>query len=252
MNSSRFLACTALVTGLAAIVPASASAQLGGLVKRKVKDTVVQTVAGPDTTASVSASRAAAAPAFTANVLEMTPEVLDRLEKALAAESVTREENDRRVGKVLDAEEYARCRQRVAMSPKTQEIMEEHLRVLGEETSTQPQRERAMQEMATRLEALTEPECGLEPNKAEKLRSELAPRVTAAAEQASGLSDLQLSILKERILPFCVAPEAVAAAVGELRLPGETNTAFYVYSPTEVDAVQPRCGGLLEALTAGD
>lgn len=248
MNSSKFLAWTALVTGLAAVVPASASAQIGGLVKKKVKDTVVQTVAGPD---AAAASPAAPRPVFNAHVLEITPGVLDRLEKALAAESVTREENDRRVGKVLDAEEYERCRQRVAMSPKTQEIMEEHLQVLGDETSTQQQRERAMQEMATRLEALTEPECGLEPNKAEKLRSELAPRVTAAAEEASGLGDLQLSILKERILPFCVAPEAAAAA-GELRLPGETNTAFYVYSPTEVEALQPRCGGLLEALTAGD
>lgn len=249
MNSSRFLAWTALVAGLAAVVPASASAQIGGLIKKKVKDTVGQTVAGPD---AAAANPAAPGPVFNEHVLAITPELLDRLEKALVAEAATREENDRRVGKVLDAEEYERCRQRVAMSAKTQEIMEEHLRVLGDETSTQQQRERALQEMATRLEALTEPECGLEPNKAEKLRSELAPRVAAAAEQASGLTDIQLSILKERILPFCVAPEAVAAAAGELRLPGETNTAFYVYSPTEVEALQPRCGGLLEALTAGD
>jgi len=184
-------------------------------------------------------------------VLAITPEVLDRVERALAAEAVTREENDRRVGKVLDAEEYESCRQRVARSEKAQEMMEEQLRVLGDETSTQQERERALEEMAKRLEALTEPECGLEPHKAEKLRSELAPRVPAAAEQASGLTDLQLSILKERILPFCVTPEVAAAAAGELRLPGETSNAFYVYSPTEVDALRPRCGALVEALQGG-
>lgn len=248
MNSSRFLAWTALVAGLAAVVPASASAQIGGLIKKKVKDTVGQTVAGPD---AAAANPAAPGPVFNEHVLAITPELLDRLEKALVAEAATREENDRRVGKVLDAEEYERCRQRVAMSAKTQEIMEEHLRVLGDETSTQQQRERALQEMATRLEALTEPECGLEPRKAEQLGAELSLRVATAGEEASRLGNLQLSILKERILPFCVTPELATATAEELLIPGETSTAFYVYLPTEVEALQPRCSTLVQALQAG-
>ena len=248
MKTRKLMAWTALVTGLTAVVPASAAAQIGGLIKRKVRETV----AGLDAAAASPAAQAAPGPVFNEHVLAITPELLDRLEKALSAEAATREENARRVGKVLDAEEYQSCRQRVAGSPRAQELMEEQLQVLEDETSTQQQREQALQEMATRLEALTEPECGLEPNKAEKLRSELAPRVAAAAEQAGGLSDIQLSILKERILPFCVAPEAVAAAAGEMKIPGETSTVFYVYSPTEVEALQPRCGSLVEGLLAGD
>lgn len=251
MKTWKLVAWTALVAGLAAVVPASASAQVGGLIKKKVKEKVGQAVAGPDTAAARSASQAAPGPVFNDHVLAITPGVLDRVERALAAEAVAREENDRRVGKVLEPEEYESCRQRVAGSPKAQEMMEAQLQVLGDETSTQEARERALQEMATRLEALTEPECGLEPHKAEKLRSELAPRVPAAAEQASGLTDLQLSILKERILPFCVEPGAAAAAAGERRIPGETDTVFYVYSPTEVEALRPRCGTLLEALQGG-
>jgi len=249
MKVRKLVAWTALVAGLAAVVPAPASAQVGGLIKKKVKEKV-QTVTGSDTDAARPASGAAPGPAYNEHVLAITPEVLGRVEKALAAEATTREENDRRVGKVLEAEEYESCRQRVAGSEKAQEMMEEQLRVLGDETSTQQERERALEEMAKRLEALTEPECGLEPHKAEKLRSELAPRVPAAAEQASGLTDLQLSILKERILPFCVTPE-LATASGEVRIPGETSPAFYVYSPTEVEALRPRCGRLVAALQGG-
>jgi len=248
MKTRKLVPWTALVAALAAVLPASASAQIGGFIKKKVEEMV----AGSDAAADSTGTQAAPGPVFNADVLAITPELLDRLEQALPAEAAAREENARRVGKVLDAEEYESCRQRVAASPETQELMEEQLQVLGDETSTQQQMDLALQEMATRLEALTEPECGLEPNKAEKLRRELDPRVAAAAEQASGLSDRQLSILKERILPFCLAPEAAAAAAGELKIPGETSTVFYVYSPTEVEALWPRCGSLVEALLAGD
>jgi len=251
MKIGKLVAWTALVTGLA-VVPASASAQVGGLIKKKVKEKVAQTAAAePETAASSPASQAAPTPVYNEHVLAITPERLDRLEKALAAEAATREENARRIGKVLDADEYEDCKLRVARSPKTQKLMEEPLRVLGDENSSQEELERALQEMATRLEALTEPECGLEPNKAEDLRDELAARVPAAAEEASGLNALQLSILKERILPFCLAPEAVAAAAGERRIPGETSAVFYVYSPSEVEALRPRCGKLVEALSDG-
>lgn len=250
MKIGKLVAWTALVIGLA-VVPASASAQVGGFIKKKVKEKVVQGVAEPDTAAASPVSQAAPSPVFNEHVLAITPELLDRLEKAMAAETATREENARRIGKVLGAEEYQGCSQRVAQSPKGQKTMEGLLRVMGDETSTQEELERAMEEIATRLEALTEPECGLEPNKAEDLRNELAPRVPAAAEEASGLNPLQLSILKERILPFCLAPEAVAAAAGERRIPGETSAVFYVYLPSEVEALQPRCGRLVEALEGG-
>lgn len=249
MKTRKLVTWTALVIGLAAMVPASASAQVTGLIKKKVKEKVVPTVAAPDTAAARSAA-AEGQPVYTSHVLEITPDLLDRLEKALAAEAATREENARRLGKVLPSEEYDRCSQRVLMSPEGQRLSAELIGLLDEAT-TYEETQRAMEEMGTRAEAFVEPECGLKPSKAENLRNELAPRVPAAAQQASGLTDIQLSILKERILPFCLAPEAVAAAAGDLRIPGETSTVFYVYSPTEVEALQPRCEGLAESLQAG-
>jgi len=231
-------------------MPASASAQIGRLVKKKVKEQVVQTVAGSETAAAVPIPEATQGPVFTSNVLEITPDVLDRLERALAAEATAREENAIRLGKVLSWEDYNFCKERVLMSPEGQNLSQELVQLI-ENATTDEEIQRAMQEMATRMEAFLEPECGLEPNKAEKLRQELTQRVPAAAQEASGLSDLQLSILEERILPFCVMPELAAATEEELRIPGETSEVFYVYSPTEIEALRPRCGSLVEALQSG-
>lgn len=248
MNMSRFLAWTALVAGLAGVVPASASAQVGGLIKKKVKEKVVQTVGGADTASSASAAVPGSGPVFNDYVLEITPDLLDRLEKALAAEAAAREENARRIGKVLPEEEYDRCEQDAIRSAEGQKMSEESVRLM-EAAKTDEQVQQAMEEMGKRLEAFMEPRCGLEPNKAERLRSELAPRTTAAAEEASGLTDHQLSILKERILPLCTATEAAAGSEGA-RIPTEDSTIFYVYSPGEVEALRPRCGTLVKVLQA--
>jgi len=250
MKIGKLVAWTALVTGLAGVVPASASAQVGGLIKKKVKEKVVQT-GGPETAAASPAAPEAvpgSGPVFNSYVLEITPELLDRLEKALAAEAATREENARRIGKVLPEEEYDRCEQDAIRSAEGQKMSEESVRLL-EAAKTDEQVSQAMEEMGKRLEAFMEPRCGLEPSKAERLGSELAPRVDTAAEQASGLNDRQLSILKERILPLCTATQAAAGSEGA-RIPTEDSTIFYVYSPGEVEALRPRCGTLVKALQA--
>jgi len=248
MNISRFLAWTALAAGLAA-APAPATAQVGRFIKKRMKDKV-ETVVGADTASAARAASAAvpgSGPVFNAYVLEITPDVLDRLDKALAAEAAARAENARRIGKVLPEDEYDRCRQDAIMSDEGQKMSEESVGLM-DAAKTDEQLQRAMEEMGKRLEAFLEPRCGLEPRKAERLRGELAPRTTAAAEEASGLTDHQLSILKERILPLCSATGD--PATGEVRIPTEDDEIFYVYSPGEVEALRPRCAGLVEAIEA--
>jgi len=250
MNISRFLAWTALVAGLAAAVPVSASAQVGGFLKKKMKEKVEQTVGGADTASAnraVSAAVPGSGPVFNEWVLEITPDILDRLEKALAAEAAAREANARGLGKVLSAEEYQSCKERAIGSPEGQKLSQESVRLIGEAT-TQEQMQRAMEEMNTRLEAFMEPRCGLEPYKAQQVEVELARRVNTAAEEASGLNDHQLSILKERILPLCT--ETGITDADGVRIPTEDSTIFYVYSPGEVEALRPRCGTLAKALQA--
>jgi len=247
MRITRVLARVALTTGLATALPAPAAAQLGGLIK-KVTTKVAQTVAGPDTTAAGIAT-AAAGPVYNEHVLEMTPAVLDRLEKAMAAETAVLDQGAQRIGKVLSPDEYNRCKQQVIMEPDGQKLSAELVRQL-DGSKTQQQMEKAMQDAATRLEALLEPKCGLEPAKAERLQNTLAETAATAAENASGLNGIQLSILKERILPFCTPVAPVAASAGPVRIATEEAAIFWVYSPAEVKALQPRCSRLIAALQA--
>lgn len=247
MKISRFMSRTAFVAGLITAVAAPASAQVGGVIK-KVRAKVAQTVAGPDT---ASASRvppgAKAAPGseYNDHVLEMTPAVLDQLEKALAVQAAARADNDRQIGKVLSPDEYDQCKLQAIRTPAGQKLSQE-MATLMDGTKTQQQMSQGMQDIAKRLDALTEAECGLEANKARQLRFSLDSRAAAAAQAASGLSDIQLSILKERILPLCTA--TAAAQNGPVRIPTEANNIFYVYSPVEVQALQPRCSKLVAAL----
>jgi len=93
----RWVVLAAVLVG---VLPSAGSAQLGGFIKRKLKqkavstavDTVVSKVAGggDSAAASVKASAGASAqvtgPAFDDNTLEITPAVLDRFEKVLSSQ----------------------------------------------------------------------------------------------------------------------------------------------------------------------
>jgi len=262
---SRLMPCAVVAAMLAAAIPAPAHAQLGGLIKKKVKDKVAQTIgrgdsartAPPDTSAPDAAGKAARTapprpgPRFSEYMLEITPELLDRLEKGLAAEEVVRQEIERKIGKVLSHDEYKKCQAAVLRGPEGQKVYQQS-RDLANGDTTYEHIQKASRELARRMEQVVEPKCGLEPRKAEEIREQHADSVEAAAPAASGLTRLQLTIVKERILPLCAATQAVAAAAGEMRVPAGTqngaNAIYYVYTPNEVNAVQPRCAKLASAL----
>lgn len=266
MRISRLMPCAVVAAMLAAAaVPAPAHAQLGGLIKRKLKEKIVQKVADPDSATVAAADTSAAGtagrrartappvsgPRFTEYVLEITPQLLDQLEKGLAAEDVVRQEIERKIGKVLSRDEYKKCEAVVLRGPEGQKVYQQS-RDLANGDTTYEHIQKASRELARRMEQVVEPKCGLEPRKAEEIREQHADSVEAAAPAASGLTRLQLTILKERILPLCAATQAVAAAAGEVRVPAgaqsNANPIYYVYTPNEVNALQPRCAKLASAL----
>jgi hypothetical protein len=89
----------------------------------------------------------------------------------------------------------------------------------------------AQQQQMTSLAALMEKKCGKNPNTFNK-SDDLKP----AAEQCTatgGLTLSQYSIAKERITPFCNSGgKDKVAGMGGL---------YYVYTPTEVNAMKPKC-----------
>lgn len=271
MRISRFMPCAVVAAMLvAAAIPAPVHAQLGRLIKKKVTEKVTEKVgqnagrgdsartAPPDTSATGAAGKAARTappspgPRFSEYMLEITPELLDRLEKGLAAEDVVRQEIERKIGKVLSHDEYRKCEAAVLRGPAGQKVYEQ-ARDLATGDTTYEHIQKASQELARRMEQVVEPKCGLKPRKAEDIRTQHADSLEAAAPAASGLTRQQLTIVKERILPLCAATEAVAAASGEVRVPAATqdsgNPIHYVYTPNEVNALQPRCAKLTIALS---
>lgn len=265
MRICRMISCTALVGILAAAaVPAAGTAQVGGALKKaakqKVKETAAQkavSAAGvrPDTVVAGGAAPgspadartgegAVSGPVFSENVLEITPELLDRFEKGLAAEAAVRQEIDALTGKVLPPESYDSCRQAVLSGPEVQKIYME----VGEsvpDDATPEQLQKASQELAGRLEQLLQGRCGLDPQRAAEVRRQHADRLAAAAPNASGLTERQLSFLKERIVPLCGAMDSLAGGEGEARIPTESEKIYWVYTRGEVDAAQPRCVKLM-------
>jgi hypothetical protein len=253
MRISRMISCAALAALLmTSATPTPAAAQIGGFLKRKLKAKVVQTVVGNAATATGNGARTTAsapAPGFTDNVLEITPELLDRLEKGLAAELSVQDEIDRLLGKLLPMDEYRQCSQAVMKSAEAQKIYMAASDLTSGDT-TLGHLQKASEELARRFDQIVRPKCGLDSQDAQQVRDQHADRLHAAGPTASGLTMLQLSILKERIIPFCTAAQIPAAAAGEVRIT-TSSAVSWVYTTAEMQALQPRCAKLASALQRG-
>lgn len=260
MHRPRIWPLGLLALALALAAPAPAAAQFGGL-KGRIKEKIKDKIGGDDASAGDVASgggrggrvgrvRGAATAqtgvVFNESMLEMTPEVLDRLEKAFAAEKGAATAVKKTVPRV-DPEVYDACRQRVGTGPEMQEVAEkyaQHARGLKGEAAAEQTRAylRAVNELIAR-------KCGPDPNTAEEQRMRQNRSPQEVALEASGFTAIQLAILKERLAPFCAA--AVTAEDGELKLPGGGQGIYWVYSPAEVAALQGRCARLGPYLQTG-
>ncbi len=271
MRTSRVLRWTVLAAILAAFAPAPASAQLGRFIKKKFQEkiakTVVENVVGVDTPVTVTPGNAQPAPAgaqrgapavakkgapgravkgaepvaapaasvFDDRVLEMTPAVLDRLEKGLAAEAAERQANARVLARMRDKAGYDKCSREVAASPEGKRMMA--LLDAGDM--------KAYQQAAVEVQKVQDAKCGPSPNSYRTVEDNLRNKPSKAGEDNSGFDYWQYSILKERALPFCTM--STPAGGGAVKIPVRADV-FLVYSPAEVDALKVRCARLLPAL----
>jgi hypothetical protein len=202
------------------------SGQIGGFIKKRVKDAVSKPAENTATTEQESR--------FNDRVLELNADNLAKLENALLAEKQFRDGVEARYAKIPSREQYQNCMGQVAMSDDAHKIM-------ASLTGDTQQYQQAM----NKLNALYEEKCGKDPSKANK-SEDLRPAIDEGAK-GGGLTRDQYSIMKERILPFC-------SSGGQNKVRGEGGSnIFYVYSQTEVSAIQPQCGklaGLIKGLNA--
>ncbi len=267
MRTTALLRCAGLAVVLAMALPAPASPQLGKWVKKAIKqkiaDKVEQTVLGSDSTAPPDGSRtgasrvtkSAAAPAGPVSDeynFDLTPEVLDKVEKGLAAEAADRKLAVQEAAKILSKDAYEKCAQRALGSPEGEKLYHAYTATLQgtdeQMMARSAERDRAGKQMGEFMLA----RCGPGPGEADNARRELMNRPEKAGQAASGLSEYRYGRLKERIVPFCSLPQPPApVASGQTRVPagGEYGAGlFYVYTPGEIAVLQPRCAKLMAGL----
>lgn len=263
---ARYAICAGLLAGA---LPAPAAAQFGGL-KRKLKEKIINAAAdgaadkvfGPDSSATSTtaargpsaASRArggatATGPVFNENMLEITPDVLDRLLRAVAAEEAERKALAAHPRKVLPRDEYNRCKQQIIMqTPEGQLAFRQYREAL--QSGSQEAAQKAGQAMTKRLDDLARPRCGSDPIEAQDLRNQDEEKIRQAGLTAFGLGEYQYAMVRERIAPFCAAAKAGDEAVTSGRVSAGATAIYYVYTKREIEGLRPLCGKLQPLLEA--
>lgn len=246
MNTTHLLRRTALAVMVAAAIPAPASAQIGAI-KKKMKEKISQALGADSGSKAAPATGSPRAPAaalvFDDNLLEITPALMDRLEKGLAAEQADR----KTAPKLLFGADYDRCKEALEKSPEYQKEYQEFIaRYADLPESRQPE---ALKENMKRQDAQLRAQCGPPFQEADKLRYSLPRRAEEAGQTAAALTSRQYAILKERVMPLCEATETAAGPGAELQVPkkGSSSHVFFAYKATEVEAIRPRCAKLAVA-----
>lgn len=252
LRATRLIAIAAAV---AIAAPAGAQAQFGGL-KNKIKKKV-EAAAGVKDGDSASGGRSgnrttrrgttASAPrpngpTFDDRMLEMTPEVLDRLAASVAAERAGRA-NAAAAAKAAPGLEQKRqaCLTKLVSSPEGKAAYARMTDAMNRQDMDAYQKESAA------IVALQERRCGRDPTSSE-VRDSIATATTQATLRAGKFTPEQYSLLKERVVPFCKG--AVQDVEDGARVGGSGSDIYYVYSTREVEALRPRCGELSKAIAA--
>ncbi len=221
MLHARLPRLAPLAVAVACLLPAPASAQIGGFLKNKLK----QKVKGDS--AAQQPSKSAPGPVFDEYVLQLTPQSLDRLERAVAAEKAFRDSAKAAHARDRTEAQWDRCRMDVLRSPEALAL-----------SKNTPSDAAGFQQQQQQFEALNQKKCGDKPE-AYDPKKDLKPAEVAAAKSV-GMTPTQYAVMKERIGPFCASPGA--------RVPGATKEMFYVYAADEISTLQPRCSKLTALL----
>lgn len=179
------------------------------------------------------------------NVLELTDEVLDLVERGLTAEADALVSFRAWAATTKSPEAYGQCQMEAAMSPEGQEVLALAAAMEGKEGDALL---KAMEEYNQRWQAHIESACGPSPETVQARADEAGAAARERAVEASGLEPTQFSIAKERIVAACQPGILAAAGPDGLRFPGEGNNIAWVYSAAEVAALTPRCDALAARL----
>lgn len=223
---------------------APADAQLS-----RLKDRVKRAV--QDVPGAAPAAQQPAATTYNEHVLEMTPEILDRLERGLAAEEADRGEIARLAASVRTPEAYQTCLMQAMTSSEGQAVnaasmakAEAYIANTADQAAAA-----AYQEAQAAVVQYMADTCGPDPDQFHATElPKLQTRPATKGREAGEFTAAQYAILKERIVPLCGL--GLTGSGDAVRIPGEGTNIFWVYSPAEVESLLPRCAELSRLVQA--
>jgi len=257
-----------IAASVSIMTPVSVEAQLGGLIKKKVKEAIKKPETPAKTDDSPESSQAAPSAStkktddptgFGSAIIEITPSLVDDLMDAMQKEIDMQAVLKKEIARYGTHDEYEACKVRVAESPEGKKTMDRMYNppknVTGEQYIA------IQQKVVEDMDALTKKGCPLDPGYWSPSRigqSADSIHVKAAESLGDGSLHEQLySIALERIERLCeykgfgtggVAVTAVdtlnkkdslrnPVKAGPLKFPGIGNDIYWMYTATEAGTV---------------
>lgn len=250
-------------------LPQSADAQLGGLIKKKVKEAIKppeKTNPAPQPAAPAPASSPAGPPASNsrdpfanqrvpgARALLVTDEMIARIYRGLDAEAVMLKDLETEIAAYPTPKKIQDCKAKAAQTPEGQKYLNPGNFI--KEGMTNDQLMAAMSRMSTESDAYFKKACPWDETKwSDYNRSEArkAIRTKAAAKAlptdttvfvkgvGGGLDENDFGEMIERLLKYCELKKTmeVKPKTGGLKTPGDGGPdIFWVYTESELKALQ--------------
>jgi len=261
-----------IAASISITAPQAAEAQLGSIIKKKVKDAIVKPTEKPAEPAAAPADQPAAdshaaAPADDiarfpgqSGVPLITPQLLDRIQRGMDAELALLADFEKMVARYPTVQQYETCKSNAMMTPEGQKIMSP---MMNPPANIKPDEYMAItMKVDTAAKAWQKKKCPLDPNdwndakrsdRIQQIHSKAASmaRLKSVSNNTSASTDARPALMYE-MNPFDMLPDTVADTVIVVRGGGlgdhEYSVAIervvkYCMLKKEVD-VSPKKGGL--------
>jgi hypothetical protein len=239
MASRMILRAAAGCAALTVFASIPAHAQFGAIRRAATRAVASSAASSANSHAAAATAPPASSVVGTGDVLEMTAAVLDRFQRALAAESADRAATARQLAALQSTEQYNQCESRWMMSAQGQGWIQKLSAATGDQ--------QAAINVANQMKAALAHDCGADPSERDRIESDAPIHAEKAGVAAGEFNPRQYAVLKERAVPFCRAP--AEAGQGDVRLQS-MGSIYWVYTAAEAAALRDRCGALMQAISA--
>jgi hypothetical protein len=199
--------------------PCTADAQLGGLIKKKVKEAIkppekpsepAPAPAGQSSNAAEEESGSSGLPSIAGGVLVISPETIARVIRGLDSEAAMLADFHKVLAKYPTREQYEQCKHQVMLGPEGQKIAMGMVNL--PQNATPEQTQAVITKLNLEVEALQKKRCPLDPNDwNDSKRSERVKQIHEKAASLARPKPAPSTALKFVVNPFDALPDTVSA-----------------------------------------